>query len=116
MRELFEKTAKKGGKRVKEYTEEQVLELHDWDCDEVYAIKLYFNALRANETNACPTLKCTSKKDLNDQLKGIIINYYVNEMARGARNHLQFVWGYSKDFEELHKEFCKLWGTIEYSY
>lgn len=112
---LITNAAPRGSKSVKYYTEEQVLAMRDWEEDEVYAIKLYFNSVRLNEQTGCPTIGFTSKANLKEQLKDIIVQYYVYELMRGSRNHLQFVWHCDKDFDALYEAFCNLWSPIEYS-
>lgn len=107
--------APRGDKKVKYITEEQVLGMRAWEDDEAYAIKLYFDSIRQHEMTPNPTLGYTTKANLNEQLKDIIIQYYVYELIRGAGHHLQFAWDVSKnDFSALYGAFCDVWCTFKY--
>ena len=104
-----------GDMKVKYITEEQVLGMRAWEEDEAYAIKQYFGAVRAHEMTNCPTLKYTSEDNLREQLKDILVQYYLYELLRGAGHHLQFAWGVSKkDFGALYGAFCDVWCTFSY--
>ena len=112
---FFRDAAPSSNKKVKYYTEDQVLEMRTWEEDEVWAIKRYFDSVRSHEMTSNPTIGFTTKDDLNEQLKDILIQYYLYELIQGAGHHLDFAWGKSgKDFDALYKAFCDVWCAFEY--